>query len=627
MNRSPYISALAATVLALPVAAQIGSQTFKIETEAVTGNNLQLGCAYEALSGLFFTTARGVGSTPPHQIFVFDATGALVTQFDQPAASNATTWGYRDGASNLIGQLFFGWDGGIDVYDPPQLPLTGLTPATTVLAANGPQSIVGAANPNTIQSPAITGTHRAIAYDFFGNGGNGSFFVGNFGGDIYEIAVDGTQLHQYPNTDAWSAYGLALDTNRNTLWINSTPNAGMLKEYTIDRVNNALVPTGLVIERDQPGTAQGGLDFVDNGLDGRGCGSDLIGVDQGTPDSLVGYRLELWDNYDPAGEPKLVVGVDGGALVQGDVEVLPSASTIELDVQAALPGLPYILYFDASGSTPRPRGPIVGLNSVWEFTFPRLGGVSAGGFTAGVPIVLPAASLAALPLGTRVEWQAMALDLAVPVGTCGVTLPLAATNISSHTRAADFSVRVAATGSNSFNADPTSGFFSVEAGALTASDPIVSVEFDCLTSSNAGLTAMVFDTDQVNMANTFWEGNSGGCQGTYRNGSDVTAGLDVANVANNLSGVTTCATSVPHCEATNVSATANSYSTLKWYFAGAQFTNGVLFEVDIDTDGGNGVSGPAMAGLVVNVTLLSGTVLSGELAVDPNDPTRSVLIL
>ena len=197
----------------------------------------------------------------------------------------------------------------------------------------------------------------------------------------------------------------------------------------------------------------------------------------------------------------------------------------------------------------------------------------------------------------------------------------------SHTRAADFSVRVAATGSNSFNANPASGFFSVEAGALTASDPIVSVEFDCLNSTNAGVTGMVFDTDQVNMANTFWEGNSGGCQGTYRNGSDVTAGLDVGNVANNLSGVNTCATSVPHCEATNVSATANSYSTLKWYFTGAQFTTGVVFEFDVDTDGGNGVSGPAMAGLVVNVTLLSGTVLTGELAVDPNDPTRSVLIL
>ena len=127
MNRFTPLSALAATVLALPASAQLGSQTFKIETQTITGNNLQLGIAYEALSGLFFTTARGVGSAPPHQIYVFDATGALVTQFDQPASSNATTWGYRDGASNLVGQLFFGWDGGIDVYDPPQLPLTGLT--------------------------------------------------------------------------------------------------------------------------------------------------------------------------------------------------------------------------------------------------------------------------------------------------------------------------------------------------------------------------------------------------------------------------------------------------------------------------------------------------------------------
>ncbi|MEC8252201.1 MAG: hypothetical protein VX044_03235 [Planctomycetota bacterium] len=629
MTRQLSLAALTAAALVSPLAAQIGSQTFKIETETVTGNNLQLGVAYDELSGLIYTTASGFPTnTPPHQIYVFDQTGAQIAQFDQPAASNATTWGYRDGASNLIGQLFFGWDGGIDCYDPAVgNPPTALTPATTVLAANGPQPIVGAANPNTIQSPAITGTHRAIAYDFFGNAGNGSFFVGNFGGDIYEIAVDGTLLHQYPNTDAWSAYGLALDPNRGTLWINSAPNAGAIKEYAIDRTANTLTPTGLQIERDQPGTAQGGLEFVPNGLDGRNCGSDLLGVDQGTPDTLAGYRLELWNNYNPANEPQLVVGVDGGPLTTGNVDVQPSNSSIEIDCTAQ-PGFPYILYFDATGSAPRPRGPIVPtLPSTTEFTFPRLGGVQAGGFTSGFPISINTAALSSIAPGTVIEWQAMALDLNVPVGTCGLTLPLNATNIPTHTKAiVNFNVRVSATGSNSFNADPTSGFFRIETGPLSVGDPIVSVEFDWVNSTNPGQATMEFDCDQGGMANAFWEGNGpSGCTGTYRNGSDVTVGLDYANAANNLLDTSlTCATSVAHCEATNQVGTTPDYRTLKWYFTGDTFTGvGTALEFDIDTDGGAGISGGAMDGMVVTVEFLSGNVLTGQLVVDPNNALRS----
>jgi|GEM_PF-6441226 len=628
MQTRIVIAALAAASVAAPAVAQIGSQTFKIETETVTGNNLQLGVAYDEVSGLIFTTASGFPTnTPPHQIYIYDTAGALVTQLDQPATSNATVWGYRDGASNLIGQLFFGWDGGIDVYDPVQQPVTALTPATSVLAANGPQPIIaGGPNPNTIVNPDIGGTHRAVAYDFFGNGGNGSFFIANFGSDVYEIGVDGTLLHQYPNTDAWSAYGMALDTNRGTLWINSTPNQGQLKEYTIDRVNNTLTPTGLVMDRDQPGTAQGGLDFVNKGLDGRDCGSDLIGVDQGTPDSLVGYRLELWNGYDPAGEPQLLVGVDGGPLTTGNIDVLPSNGSMQIDCSAPL-GFPYILFFDATGSAPRPRGPVVpGLPATTELTFPRLGGVQAGGFTSGIPLSFSTNAISALPPGTVIEWQAIALDLNVPVGSCGLTLPLQATNMPTHTKAiVNYNVRISAEGANSFNSDPTSGFFKVESGPLAANDPIVSVEFDWVNSTNPAQATMEFDCDQGAMANAFWEGNGpSGCTGTYRNGSDVTVGLDYGNLANNLLDTSlTCATSVAHCEATNQVGATPDYRTLKWYFAGAAFLGGAVFEFDIDTDGGAGINGGAMDGMVVTVEFLSGNVLTGQLVVDPNNPLRS----
>ena len=50
-------------------------------------------------------------SGPPHTVYVYDGGGNLIGSFPQSAAASGTLWGYRDGASNLIGQVFFGWDG------------------------------------------------------------------------------------------------------------------------------------------------------------------------------------------------------------------------------------------------------------------------------------------------------------------------------------------------------------------------------------------------------------------------------------------------------------------------------------------------------------------------------------
>ena len=168
-------------------------------------------------------------------------------------------------------------------------------------------------------------------------------------------------------------------------------------------------------------------------------------------------------------------------------------------------------------------------------------------------------------------------------------------------------------GTNSFNSDTTSGFFQV-ANNNTAGLSITSVTFDWVASSNASQGTMVFDCDQTGMANTFDEGNGGGCAGTYRNGSDVACGLDLANALNNLANTTTCASSVPHCEATNQSGTLPTYRTLTWHFTPGTFVNGLTFEVDIDTDGGAGIGGDDMAGMVVTVVLSDGSSHTGEVA-------------
>lgn len=646
MQKQILLAAAAAAAFASAASAQLGRETLNIDLETPTGgNNTHLGCAYDQLNGRIYTTGRGLGASnaAPHSIYVWDGTGALITTLGQTPASDATVWGYRDGASSIVGQVFFGWDGGIDVYDVD--PVTGnLLPAANLIAAGGVSALSqpSPTDPGLITSAAIGGTHRALAYNFYGNGGLGSFFVGNFGSDIWEIDTAGNVLNQFPNSSsiAWSSYGFALDDKgdadetNDTLWINSAPNASEIVEYSIDRINLTLTPTGLSFARNQPGTAQGGLALVPGGLDGRNCGFDLIGVDQGTPDALTGYRVVQWNGSNPATEPQLVVGVDGGPL-SGDPGLANFATTsLEVDVQSpGTTGLPYVLYVDIEPFTGRPAGPLpfVG-DSIWEFGFPNLTGLSAGTFVAGTPAVFPN-FLATVPSGTSVAWQAFCVDIASPPTACGrnltfVGLPWSTSTVARHVRGSDDNdiATIRSAGANSFNADPTSGFFSITADANSAADPIVAVTFDWSTSSNPAQGTMVFDCDQTGMANTFWEGNGGGCGGTYRNGSDATVGLDYANAANNLSGATTCPTSVPHCEATNPGV-ANSYQTLKWYFTPGTWVAGTTLEFDVDTDGGAGITGDAMAGMVVTIETLSGQTYTGELQVDSAATQACVLEL
>jgi hypothetical protein len=646
MHKHLLLAAAAAAALASMASAQIGRETLVIDLETPTGgNNGHLGCAYDLINGRIYTTSRGNGTATvgPHTINVWDTSGALLTSLGQTPASDATTWGYRDGASSIVGQVFFGWDGGIDVYDVD--PTTGnLLPAASLIAAGGVTALTqpSPTDPGLITSAAVGGTHRALAFNFYGNGGLGSFFTGNFGGDIFEIDAAGNVLNQFPNTSAitWSSYGFALDDKgdadetNDTLWINAAPNASRIVEYSIDRINLALTPTGLSFDRNQPGTAQGGLALVPGGLDGRNCGYDLIGVDQGTPDTLAGYRVIQWEGSDPANEPQLLTGVDGGTLSADASIANIVTTTLEVDVQSAgTAGLPYVLYADVEPFTARAPGPLpfVGA-SIWEFAFPNLTGVSAGTFVGGTPAVFPN-FLTTVPAGTSVTWQAFCIDVSAPVAACGqnltfLGLPWATSTMASHTRGVDPQdiATIRATGANSFNNDTTSGFFSITADANSAADPIVSVTFDWATSSNPAQGTMVFDTDQTGMANTFGEGNGGGCGGTYRNGSDVTVGLDYTNAANNLLDTTTCPTSVAHCEATNAT-TAPSYQTLKWYFTPGTWVPGAVFEFDIDTDGGAGITGDAMAGMVVTVETLSGAIYTGELQVDLATPQSSFVKL
>ncbi|MEO0480218.1 MAG: hypothetical protein AAF196_12125 [Planctomycetota bacterium] len=171
-------------------------------------------------------------------------------------------------------------------------------------------------------------------------------------------------------------------------------------------------------------------------------------------------------------------------------------------------------------------------------------------------------------------------------------------------------IEVLASGANSFNGDPSSGFWSIE--NVTA-QPITSVVFDFSASTNPNAAGLEFDTNQDGTNFSDGNGTAAACDGTYRNNSDV------------LSGLVFAGTDPSDCDGTAqigairtnpVPGDLGSFRRIRWDFT--NFVQGTLFEVDIDTDGPASATqnGADIAGMVVTITLQDGTILSGEMFVD-----------
>ena len=128
--------------------------------------------------------------------------------------------------------------------------------------------------------------------------------------------------------------------------------------------------------------------------------------------------------------------------------------------------------------------------------------------------------------------------------------------------------------------------------------------------SPAAQASMIWDLDSQAHGESFDAGNStlAGYQGTYRNGSDLTTGLDYS-----VSPIS------PGDAAARTGYVGDS-RTLNFHFTGGAFTSGHTFEFDCDTDGGLGYSGEDMAGMRISISLTDGSVLNGQLIADPSSP-------
>lgn len=582
-------------------AAGLGAQVQVIDAGAVTGDGLLLGVA--ALKGEIYVT--GAGTTPT--VYVLDSQGALVRTFPQLATS---TFAWRDGATDGE-SLMFGWEAGIDVVDAQGVPVQ------TVQAANGPQTL--SANPIAGPGLAAIGNYRAVAYDPTGNGGNGSIWTASFGSDLLEIDLDGNILQQFPNTGGWSIYGLAWDPHMGVLLANSIPNAG---DIGVIHPSSGTV-TGISFPRNQVGSAQGGLSVVYEPSHPGGGRFDVIGLDQAASDTITRYRIHLHTHPLRSGykEARLLTGFNGGPLDDSPIKPMTPGGTIAWEVRSdsdpVLERARTFVLMNAGPDALVNGTPVRGLN-VPEF-------VALTHFT--------------MPPGTPVTWKTFTdepLEIPTPMGLAnGDLIRIQAVTVNPSGLAAFTATNqlffeydatrivVTASGSNSFNSNTTSGFFRVE---HRFGSPIASVEFDWVNSSNPAQSTMRFDTNQTGMADVFDAGDStvGGCQGTYRNGSDASTGLvyDAANTAPTSSCAVSAGANTGWIGANM--GTTGDYRTLTFRFAPGQFTSRT-FEFDVDTDGGAGIAGDDMAGMVVTIVLEDGSMLNGELAVDPSTANQSVL--
>ena len=310
-------------------------------------------------------------------------------------------------------------------------------------------------------------------------------------------------------------------------------------------------------------------------------------------------------------------GIVGNGFLPAVTSVLPG-QPVTVNFATTLTGFPHEVVVAFGPQVPKGDPAAFELLDGQVFNVP-LAGPTTGFLNGGViPAFVPAfnVSLPFIAPPVALTWSAQTIyfDFTSP--------SLLTLSAASTMRVQVGTIDIEALGTNSFNLNITAGFFKITNNIAGTS--ILDVTFDWAASPDPGQATMVFDTDQTSMADVFDGGNSTvtGCQGTYRNGCDVTCGL-VYDAANTISTCDPLANT--GFIASSPSAVSNSYQTLQFRFNGFDF--GKTFEFDVDTDGGNGTTGGAMAGMVVTLTTDNQGVLNGTLVADPNDSTRSFLQL
>jgi hypothetical protein len=195
------------------------------------------------------------------------------------------------------------------------ITIAGLT-GTRSITTDGTDLFMGAAGAEIYRVDPVTrllqgtipilpgGGHDATArmctYDETLDGGNGGFWVGNFGSDIASVSMFGVTLSSIPAaTHNTVMYGGAIDNispDGPFLWISDQSGSAPSRHFLTQLDPATGVPTGVVYDFTADGAAAGATEVLAGGLfisDQVSASSiALVGVSQSTPTNLL-FGVEL----------------------------------------------------------------------------------------------------------------------------------------------------------------------------------------------------------------------------------------------------------------------------------------------------------------------------------------------
>ncbi len=237
----------------------MGDAVFQVDAESPTGHIALLGV--EWANGYWWVTSGGAGgSGDPNEFFQLDKDGNVVNQWPQGTSS---TWGWRDLAFD-----------GTYLYASDSAVVEQIDPAT------------GA--PTGVTIPCPTNPCRALAYD----PATDHFWTADFSSDIWEFDRTGTIINTFANSLA--IYGAAWDMYSDGgpyLWVWSQDGTPASQATQIDPATGT--PTGVTFQGvDPPGGLAGGADIIAGDHPDHPGMLILAGMQQATPDTIVGYDLD-----------------------------------------------------------------------------------------------------------------------------------------------------------------------------------------------------------------------------------------------------------------------------------------------------------------------------------------------
>jgi len=223
--------------------------------------------------GLFFNNEYWISAWASDLIHSLDSSGNFVETFSIPGLSGTRSM-TTDGTNIYIGTA------GLSIFevDHATRMVTNIINVTTGSDAEA----------------------RMVTYDETLDGGNGGFWIGDFGSDIASLDMNGNELSVIPSgTHNTVIYGGAIDNvspGGPFLWISDQSGAVPSRLFLTQLDPATGVPTGVVYDFTADGGAAGATEVLAGGLmisaDASPGTIALVGVCQCSPSNLL-YALEL----------------------------------------------------------------------------------------------------------------------------------------------------------------------------------------------------------------------------------------------------------------------------------------------------------------------------------------------